>query len=395
MKAPRLIVLACASAPGRPAGCRRDVLEQPDRAARRRGRSSPATAPAWSSTTAPPAACWPCYHGRREMRPASNMKLTTSASVLGRIGLRDAAAHARARDRHPHRRHAAREPVAGRRRRSVVLDAAVLAARVRRLLGPRARPRGRGALRRGAPRHGRACTATRARSTRCGAAPLWKSDSWMDCPPLSALTVNEDLLRFGSFATAPSPRPAGGPAARPWRCSGRASPSATGRTPASTRRRRGAVAAEPSPDDAPAGLPDGPGLGQLLRRDADQGSRRRRRPARHHPRPGSRLTRRYLQRPRRRPGRRGAPGRIRPVEGRPALGPPDRRHPPPRGGAAVRVVLRARAAAGRCERHPGGPDAVGARRTETRSPRPGRSTGPRRSPATSPPETATTWRSRS
>jgi D-alanyl-D-alanine carboxypeptidase/D-alanyl-D-alanine-endopeptidase (penicillin-binding protein 4) len=35
--------------------------------------------------------------------------------------------------------------------------------------------------------------------------PDWKRDSWMDCPPLSALTANEDLLQFGEFATAPSP----------------------------------------------------------------------------------------------------------------------------------------------------------------------------------------------
>jgi serine-type D-Ala-D-Ala carboxypeptidase/endopeptidase (penicillin-binding protein 4) len=35
--------------------------------------------------------------------------------------------------------------------------------------------------------------------------PLWKDDSPPDCPPLSALTVDEDFLRFGSFATAPSP----------------------------------------------------------------------------------------------------------------------------------------------------------------------------------------------
>ena len=34
--------------------------------------------------------------------------------------------------------------------------------------------------------------------------PDWKNDSYLDCPPLSALTVNEGYLSFGSLATVPS-----------------------------------------------------------------------------------------------------------------------------------------------------------------------------------------------
>ena len=127
----------------------------------------------------------------------------------------------------------------------------------------------------------------------------------MDCPPLSALSVNEDLaqLRFDPTATTPAlrrrPRPSAG------RCTVRGVRSATPRTrtlPAAARRSR------PSPRRrmSPAGAADGPGLGQLLRRDADQGRRGGRRAARHDLATGSRDAP-LPERPRRRPARRRAP----------------------------------------------------------------------------------------
>ena len=144
------------------------------------------------------------YHGRREMRPASNLKLAISASALGRLGyttrletrvlatgtLSGGTLHGNlylVGGGDPSLSTVPFSRLAFKGASGLVHDLAVAvrAAGVRRVTGA---VYGDGsafdAVRRG---------------------PDWKSDSWMDCPPLSALTVNEDWLRFGSFASAPSP----------------------------------------------------------------------------------------------------------------------------------------------------------------------------------------------
>ncbi len=201
--------------------------------------------------------------------------------------------------------------------------------RLRRRLGPRARPGGASARGRGAARHGLGRTATRARFDTIRRGPDWKRDSWMDCPPLSALTVNEDLLQFGDVRDGAVPR-----AAR--RSAADAGPSAPG-----DRRRPPGPHGHPSSvgpptgrralaGDPPARVRDGPGLGQLLRRDAHQGPRGRGRTARQHQGGHDHHAPLHPQ-PRRRPGRGANMGRLRAVEGRPALGPPDPRRPAPCG----------------------------------------------------------------
>ena len=180
----------------------------------------------------------------------------------------------------------------------------------------------------------------------------------MDCPPLSALTVNEDLLQFGSFATAPSPALR---AAQQLTLALQRQGIAighrahTGVHPASARK----VAAEPSPtmhrlvfemDQVSDNF-----FAETLTKDLAVAAGRL-----GTTRSGVALTRRYLQSLGVDLAGAALLRRIRPLEGRPALGPPDRRHPPARGRAAVRVVLPPRAAAGRRQRHAREADAVGA-----------------------------------
>jgi D-alanyl-D-alanine carboxypeptidase/D-alanyl-D-alanine-endopeptidase (penicillin-binding protein 4) len=144
------------------------------------------------------------YHGRVELRPASNMKLMTSAAALGRLGFATRLST----------RAMATGAVTGGTLHGNLwlvgggdpsfstvpfsrlafggasglvhdLAARLRAAGVRRITGAVVGDeRAFDTIRRG---------------------PDWKRDSWMDCPPLSALTVNEDLLQFGEFGTAPSP----------------------------------------------------------------------------------------------------------------------------------------------------------------------------------------------
>lgn len=144
------------------------------------------------------------HHGRREMRPASNLKLAISASALGRLGFTT-----RLRTRvlatgtlsggtlrgnlylvgggDPSLSTVPFSRSAFRGASGLVHDlaAAVRAAGVRRVTG--------------------AVYGDESAFDTVRRGPDWKSSSWMDCPPLSALTVNEDWLRFGSFASAPSP----------------------------------------------------------------------------------------------------------------------------------------------------------------------------------------------
>jgi D-alanyl-D-alanine carboxypeptidase/D-alanyl-D-alanine-endopeptidase (penicillin-binding protein 4) len=144
------------------------------------------------------------YHGRVPLRPASNMKLMTSAAVLGRLGFAN-------------------------RLRTRAMAAGTLAAGTLHgnlwLVGggdpsfstvpfSRAAFGGASGLLHDLVARLRAAGVQRITGAVVGdesafdtirRGPDWKRDSWMDCPPLSALTVNEDLLRFGSFATAPSP----------------------------------------------------------------------------------------------------------------------------------------------------------------------------------------------
>jgi D-alanyl-D-alanine carboxypeptidase/D-alanyl-D-alanine-endopeptidase (penicillin-binding protein 4) len=185
------------------------------------------------------------YHGRREMRPASNMKLAISASALGRLGYAGrlqtrvlATGTLTAGTLHgnlylvgggdPSLSTVPFSRLAFKGSSGLIHDlaAAVRAAGVRRVTG--------------------AVYGDESAFDTIRRGPDWKSDSWMDCPPLSALTVNEDWLQFGSFASAPSPalRSAQLFAAALRRQGIRvAHLPHTGRHPASAHR----IAAEPSP----------------------------------------------------------------------------------------------------------------------------------------------------
>ena len=140
------------------------------------------------------------YHGRLEMHPASNVKLTTSAAVLGRLGLATRLStkvlatgtltggtlHGRlwligGGDPSFSTLPFSRLAFAGSSGLVHTLAAAVRAAGIRRVTdGVYGDESAFDSIRRG---------------------PLWKDDSYLDCPPLSALTVNEGYLRFGSLAT--------------------------------------------------------------------------------------------------------------------------------------------------------------------------------------------------
>jgi D-alanyl-D-alanine carboxypeptidase/D-alanyl-D-alanine-endopeptidase (penicillin-binding protein 4) len=144
------------------------------------------------------------YHGRVELRPASNMKLMTSATALGRLGFASrlstramATGALTAGTLHgnlwlvgggdPSFSTVPFSRVAFGGASGLVHDLAarLRAAGVQRITG--------------------AVVGDESAFDTIRRGPDWKNDSWMDCPPLSALTVNEDLLQFGEFATAPSP----------------------------------------------------------------------------------------------------------------------------------------------------------------------------------------------
>ncbi len=185
------------------------------------------------------------HDGRHEMRPASNTKLAISASALGRLGF-TARLHTRVLatgtlsggtlhgnlylvgggDPSFSTVPFSRAAFKGASGLIHGLAAQVRSAGVRRVTGAVYGDEGAfDTIRRG---------------------PDWKASSWMDCPPLSALTVNEDYLRFGSYATAPSPalRSAQLLAAALGRQGIRIGHSPhTGRHPGSARR----LADEPSP----------------------------------------------------------------------------------------------------------------------------------------------------
>ena len=143
------------------------------------------------------------YHGRLELHPASNVKLTTSAAVLGRLGLaarletsvlatgtlKHGTLHGRlwlVGDGDPSLSTLpfSRLAFAGSSALIHTLAAGVRAAGIRRVTdGVYGDESAFDAIRRG---------------------PDWKNDSYLDCPPLSALSVNEGYLSFGSLATVPS-----------------------------------------------------------------------------------------------------------------------------------------------------------------------------------------------
>ena len=203
MKAPRLIALACALLLVAPQAASASVLSgRIERLVARSQFSGDRTGVVVYDRSS--GRLLAVYHGRKEMRPASNMKLTTSASVLGRIGFATRLST----------RVLATGPLTGGTLHGSLwlvgggdpsfstlpfsrlafdgasglvhdLAAAVRAAGVLRVTG--------------AVYGDESAFDTQRRG------PDWKSDSWMDCPPLSALTVNEDLLQLGAFATAPSP----------------------------------------------------------------------------------------------------------------------------------------------------------------------------------------------
>jgi len=144
------------------------------------------------------------YHGRVELRPASNMKLMTSASAFGRLGFSS--------------RLQTRAMAGG------ALTAGTLHGNLWLVGGgdpsfstvpfSRAAFGGASGLVHDLAVHLKAAGVKRITGAVVGdesafdtirRGPDWKRDSWMDCAPLSALTVNEDLFRFGDFAAAPSP----------------------------------------------------------------------------------------------------------------------------------------------------------------------------------------------
>ncbi len=144
------------------------------------------------------------YHGRVELRPASNMKLMTSAAVLGRLGFAN---------RLSTRAMATGALTGGTLHGNLYLvgggDPSFSTVPFSRLafggasglvhdLAARLRTAG-------VQRITGAVVGDESAFDTVRRGPDWKSDSWMDCAPLSALTVNEDLLQFGGFGAAPSP----------------------------------------------------------------------------------------------------------------------------------------------------------------------------------------------
>jgi serine-type D-Ala-D-Ala carboxypeptidase/endopeptidase (penicillin-binding protein 4) len=143
------------------------------------------------------------YHGRLEMHPASNVKLTTSAAVLGRLGLgtrletsvlatgtlKGGTLHGRlwlVGDGDPSLSTLPFSRLAFGESSTLIhtLAAGVRAAGIRRVTdGVYGDESAFDSIRRG---------------------PDWKDDSFLDCPPLSALSVNEGYLSFGSLATVPN-----------------------------------------------------------------------------------------------------------------------------------------------------------------------------------------------
>lgn len=144
------------------------------------------------------------YRSRAEMHPASNVKLTTSASVLGRLGF---TAHVETRVL------ATGSLVGGTLHGNLWLVgggdpsfATVPFSRVAFHGASGLVHNLASAVRRaGVLRVTGAVYGDESAFDRIRRGPDWKNDSWMDCPPLSALTVNEDWLQFGSFASAPAP----------------------------------------------------------------------------------------------------------------------------------------------------------------------------------------------
>jgi D-alanyl-D-alanine carboxypeptidase/D-alanyl-D-alanine-endopeptidase (penicillin-binding protein 4) len=136
------------------------------------------------------------HNGRAEMRPASNMKLATSADLLYRFG---PSAHLRTRvlatgtlsggtldgslwlvgggDPSLSTKPFARRAHGGVSGLVSDLAASVRAAGIVRVLGRL---------------YGDENAFDRRRT-----GPYWKASYWRDCPPISALSVNEDLYRFG------------------------------------------------------------------------------------------------------------------------------------------------------------------------------------------------------
>jgi D-alanyl-D-alanine carboxypeptidase/D-alanyl-D-alanine-endopeptidase (penicillin-binding protein 4) len=185
------------------------------------------------------------HDGRAQMRPASNMKLATTAALLRRFGI----AH---------------------RLQTTVLATGTLSGGILSgdlwltgggdpslstlpfaravhggsagLVSDLARAIGARGIRRVAGRIRGDESAFDSRRT----GPFWKPIDWRDCPPISALSVNEDLLRLGRPEAAPSPPlRAAGLLRKSLRNRGIAVPhtSATGVHPATAWR----VAVEPSP----------------------------------------------------------------------------------------------------------------------------------------------------
>jgi D-alanyl-D-alanine carboxypeptidase/D-alanyl-D-alanine-endopeptidase (penicillin-binding protein 4) len=143
------------------------------------------------------------YHGRLEMHPASNVKLTTSAAALGRLGLATrlttrvlatgtltgGTLHGRlwlvgGGDPSLSTLPFSRLAFAGASGLVHDLAVGVRAAGIRRVTqGVYGDESAFDSIRRG---------------------PNWKNNSLLDCPPLSALSVNEGWVRFGLLAAVPS-----------------------------------------------------------------------------------------------------------------------------------------------------------------------------------------------
>src|SRR6476661_2131726 len=126
------------------------------------------------------------HNGRQQLRPGSNMKLATSAALFIRFG--------------PSARLRTRIMASGPLSAGTVNGSLFLVGGGTLLTDVAAAVRARGVRRVIGRLYG---DESRFDSRRTG--PLWKPSYWQDCPPISALSVNEDLFNAGHPQASPNP----------------------------------------------------------------------------------------------------------------------------------------------------------------------------------------------
>ena len=264
-KAPRLLAIACALLLAAPPAAGASVLQSRIDCADRAARPFSGDRTGLVVFDRGNGRLLAAHDGRHEMRPASNTKLAISASALGRLGF-TARLHTRVLATGTlSRRHPARQPVPGRRRRPVALHRPVLAGGVQGGIRPHPRPRRAGACGGRAPGHGRRLR-RRGRVRHDPARPGLEGEL-VDGLPAAVGAHRERGLPADRFvrdrsqpgaALRPAARRRARAAGNPDRPQAAHRPAPRLRPPA----RRRALAG-----NAQARLRDGPGLRQLLRRD--------------------------------------------------------------------------------------------------------------------------------